>query len=486
MKIGFKKDESKIVDGTNLNNFGIQFLDAKATRDFQVLSGMGGPYSVEYQYHYVNAVGRLEADGQRLDIAIPLVMFNYHQEVGGASVEFNLGEVGEASNQAMPLAVKKFEEFSKTKMYQELATMGITDWEIHSMNSNHMHPEGINGFSGTDLRANINHPGVVYPLSTGENVPSFSGMMQHKNGNHAEQIIMEYRIFNGTEGGIRQYEEGRCLTLVRGYKAPETPVTPILPNGVFDNMFGTTRPQPPRAVPELSRDSFILRKHLTPTEGVDVAIEMMKLWEECEFVIDTSMILKTNVLRGRGRLQTKTVKPTTWGNTGNVSSRRNLNEINEGLFGNLADDEDEPTMNEMKQSLLNAGITLQVLKKMTDDQIKTDYEILEFGAETGIIENEYEEPTTQEKFKYLRSKEWILDDLLKLTETELDDMYWRERLDDFEDEEAGISDINIDVIINMLVADNLYTKARLEELSNDTVLEIAEEMYGDLTKLEGV
>jgi len=428
----------KITDGKDLNNFGVQFTDTQVLERFQDLSGMKGRYTVEYQFHYINAVGRINADGQRLDVAIPLVMFNYHQEVGGASVEFNMGEVGKANNDAMPLAIEKFQEFEKTDMFKALCDMGITTWELHGLNSNHMHPEGINGFSGTDLREQIEHPGVVYPLSTGKDAPSFSGMMQHKDL-CAEQIIMQYRIFNGVAGGLRKYEKGRCLTINRGMATePEEEWVPLGP-GAIDEIFGTLRPQPPKPAKEKERKDFLLRCGLVAEEGKELGNDLMVLWKACDFEIDTSLILKTNVLKGRGRLQNKaTANPWPWNrHTGNHQSRRNLNELNEGLFGGLADEEDEPTYSEMRAYLLENGFTTAMLTGKTIYQMEDNYKILK-NRESKERETVVE-PKRWEMIQYLITKDWERKDLVDLLEDDLTHLYWTEKLDDDEDIAAGIT-----------------------------------------------
>lgn len=326
----FKK-QPRIIDKVNLNNFGVLFHTMKSMELFQEQSGMAGNYSKEYQHHYWAAVGRLEIQGQRLDIAIPLCMVHYHQEVGGASVEFNLGEVGVASNAAQKLAVAKFEELINTDFYKAIIeNAGITDWTLTPMNTFHAHPSGVNRFSGTDLRENIDHPGVCYPLNTGTNSANFAGIIQHVNG-FAEIIHNEYRVFNATEDSDRVYEKGRCLTIVRGYENEAVPEPENVGNGVIDAIFGTSRPQPPRPPAQKQRKSFILKDGLTGIEGKDFSDEFGKLWDACEFEVDTSLVDEDNVIVGRGRLQQPAQ---TWGGNQHGKPRtKTLDEINEGLFG---------------------------------------------------------------------------------------------------------------------------------------------------------
>jgi len=134
------RNTNKIVDTVDLNNFGVLLHDMKTIETFQEKSGMQGKYRVEYQHHYVAAIGRIEAGGQILDIAIPLVMYNYPQEVSGAAIEFNLPEVAEMNEKAIPLAVKKFEELQDCNMFEALVNMGFNNWEISGFHSNHQHP----------------------------------------------------------------------------------------------------------------------------------------------------------------------------------------------------------------------------------------------------------------------------------------------------------------------------------------------------------
>ncbi|MHA2023925.1 MAG: hypothetical protein ACTSWQ_09725, partial [Candidatus Thorarchaeota archaeon] len=432
-------NKEKIVDKVNLNNFGILFHDINTIEEFQKKSGMAGSYSVEYQHHFINVIGRIEADGQRLDIAIPMVMFNYHQEVAGASVEFNLGEVGTANNEAMPLAIEKFKEFEETDMFKALCDMGITKWEFHGMNSIHAHPNGVNRFSGTDLRANIDHPGVNFPLSSGKDVPNFASIIQHKEG-HAEIIHTEYRLFNGIEKGERLYQKGRTLTINRGVPTkPEVEYVPLGP-GAIDTIFGTTRPQPPKPAKAKNRPSYVLKDGLTLKEGDEIGKDLMELWETCPFQIDTSLILKTNVLRGRGRLQnnSKSWGHGTWDGEnfpGKSRSRKDLDKLNEGLFG-LADDEDEPTFSEMRMYLLKNGFTTATLAGLNIDQMTRNYELI---INKDKVEDDFAEPTFIHKVDYLVTKEWERPDLVQLTSADLDHLYWTEKMDDDQDMMAGIT-----------------------------------------------
>lgn len=562
----------RIVDSTNDNNFGVLFHDTKSIEQFQKRSGMEGAYKVEYQHHYINLVGRIHINGQRLDIAIPMAMYNYHQEVAGASVEFSLQEVSEANDLAMPLAVAKVEELEKTAFFKALTDFGIVDWQLVGMNSVHAHPNGIDRFSGTDLRADINHPGVNFPLSIGKDIPNFASIIQHKF-NHAEIIHTEYRIFNGEEGGVRHYAKGRCLTLSRGFvKEPDVPWEEI-PNGAIDEIFGTTRPQPPKPAKEKDRENYVLSDRFDNADKdkmKDFTEEMMALWNQCPFTVDISSVLKTNVQRGMGRLQKKSQGYSHGGNQymgKHGNHHGNLNEINEGLFASGRTDGDDisdtPTYKEMRDFLIAIGLdgkdiptpwtevkALYVAALEMEEEAKASLNeevavwesnknyangdicyydgsyyrmknisnivsYTEPSTAVGLWE-EVEAPMTQDADKELehlmeteeQPVHWKMIQYLKAADydpsqlqvgtNEIAAMYWIERLDEVQDERAGIeymndSETEIDVMevsvmskaedytykekLDMLAADKIMSIEKLKKLPVLEVTALFEEVY---------
>jgi len=427
----------RITDTTDLNNFGVLFHSTKVIEAFQKKSGMEGVYSVEYQHHYISAVARLEAEGQILDIAIPLAMYNYHQEVGGASVEFNMEEVNTAAEDTMDKAIAKFEEFTKTHMYTKLVQMGLGTWNIYDNNSIHAHPNGVNRFSGTDLRKDITHPGVNFPLSVGVDLANFASIIQHKDG-FAELIHSEYRIFNGVDGGERAYKKGRTLDVVKGIP-PEPEVVPeFTEDGIIDMLFGTSRALPVVDTPIKKRESYFLEDgfHGANIDKLNaIKEELMTMWEACDFEMDISNVLKTNIFRGRGRLLNENTN-TYWKNNDKTTKIAKLNEI---LF------EEEEKKKEI-------------------------------------------EPSDSEMRAYIRKANLghTLEELFQLDSSKLSDIYWMERLDEYEDEVAGIEKDQDNVGIhfnqveqlNMLVADGMLDRDEALCMTKNDIAKLFEEIYG--------
>jgi len=445
-KIGFVNQTVKpaqIIDGVDTNNFGVLFHSTEAIEEFQKRSGMTGSYTTEYQHHYLSLIARLEADGQIMDLCIPLCMYNYHQEVGGASVEFNLGEVGTANNDAQEMAMTKYNEFILTPMYQVLVSMGFDNFVIEGMHSVHAHPDGINRFSGTDLRANIDHPGVNFPLNVGENVANFASIIQHKQG-YAQLIHTEYRMFNGTEDGDKVYKKGRTLTVVKGFEVPEPePVVPKEP-GLIDKLFGTRPPPPPAPKIQKKRPNYFLDDGFANADKAtfdNLKDELMKMWVECPFSIDVSLVLKTNVLKGRGRLLSP--QGTTYHGGGRGYQRQGKSYVgqNAGLFGDLEKTDGEFVPYAQKRDyLLKNGYTLQDLTAMQIHDIVETYDQVKLEEEE---EKKEAEPPLWEMKAYLVKEDcFTWPELHQIEDEEVKNLYWLERLDNFEDEEAGIVDID--------------------------------------------
>jgi len=404
-------NKERIIDKVNLNHFGVLFHDTRVIEEFQSKSGMDGPYSKEYQHHYINLVGRLDADdGQRLDIAIPMAMYNYHQEVGGASVEFSLVDVSEANEQAMEIAKVKAEKFMETPLFKHMVELGITDWTLYGMNSIHAHPTGVNRFSGTDLRADISHPGVNFPLSVGSDVPNFASIIQHKQ-DHAEIIHTEYRIFNGEEGGERVYEKGRCLTIIRGFEEEEPKEEEPKGPGSIDVIFGTSRPTPPPKPKPKERKDYILEDGFTQIIDKEsfesTKKELMELWKQTEFDIDTSMILEENVTVGRGRLLNRTNNTMTHDSErfgtlfSGYATHRSKGKNKENKSGTKP-------LYEMKRELVDSGLFTWVdFQAMSNQDIRDEYEDL-------LLYNEEEkQPNKSDNVEFIRQflkEEEVIDD----------------------------------------------------------------------------
>ncbi len=293
--------EPKIINKKNMNAYGVLLHTRKAIEQFQTNSDMKGHYTKEYQHHYWTMNGRLAADGQVLDISIPLVLFNYEQTVTGGDIKFDLVDVEKASNALEKVASAKYQELAQTDFFKYLSEeVGITDWTFVPLNTAHVHPGGKNqSFSGIDLRQSFTYPGVVYPLTKGKNIPSFSAIMAHITGK-AEIVHSEYRLFNQAENGDKVYAHGRCATIVRGY-TPK-PLEPLkqpdaIPQRMIDKVFNIMPDQPKKREHPVQKETpgYVLRDNLKSEDGKEFLNELQAKWEECTFEPDVSMVKKENI-----------------------------------------------------------------------------------------------------------------------------------------------------------------------------------------------
>ncbi len=335
-----KPYEPKIINKINVNAYGVLLHTRKAIEQFQINSGMEGPYTKEYQHHYWAINGRLAVDGQILDISIPLVLFNYDQVVTGGDIKFDLPVVEKASNALEKVASAKYQELAQTDFFKYLSEeVGITDWTFVPLNTNHCHPGGKNqAFSGIDLRKDIKYPGVVFPLVKGKNISSFSAIMAHID-KKAEIVHSEYRLFNEAPNGDKVYAHGRCATIIRGYTPkplPEPKQPDPIPQRIIDKVFNImpTQPKPKIQPKQKETPSYVLRDNLAIDDGKEFLEPIIKLWDKCDFEPDVSMVKKENIKSPATTINHNYYKQKNFWNNEEKSSQKkqgNRDENNEGV-----------------------------------------------------------------------------------------------------------------------------------------------------------
>lgn len=203
----------KIHEVSGNSNVGIMYWTQSALED---LTAKSGPLAArnEYQIHYWSLVMRLTSkrDKSIIDLGFPTVVFNYLQYVSGAHVDFELSDVN-AMSEALkvlhtPIMNKLFTAIKTVPEYTLLESQFDVEFMEVALNTMHRHPTGVSSFSGTDLRKNhVTDTGVVFPLATGDNTPSFSSIIYN---NPVKMIRTEYRLASGavaSEAGIT-YKKG--------------------------------------------------------------------------------------------------------------------------------------------------------------------------------------------------------------------------------------------------------------------------------------
>ena len=460
--------EPKIKNSKNENAYGILLHTRKSIEEFQINSGMQGVYKKEYQHHYWAANARLAVDGQVLDISIPLILFNYDQVVSGGDIKFDLVEVEKVSNALQDAAIAKFKELKETKIYKYIAdTVGITDWQIIPLNTAHVHPGGKHQtFSGIDLRTDFKYPGVVYPLSKGVMIPSFSAIMAHIDG-VCQTVHSEYRLFNQAENGDKIYAHGRCATLVSGY-IPEPLPRVVQPEPVtqkiIDKIFNITPVQPKEIEQKEAepRKSFILKNLLGYTDGDEFLKELANVWEETVYDPDTTMIKKENI---------KTVAPVVRTNYYGQGNQQNLwnNQKKDG--GDETDDK-ELSLFDKKQAIVNYEIaTWAELQGQDTKDIQDLYAMVQLAEKQEEEEVEAEDPadwTRREMIVFLEGQGWELSDLGSMTDNALRMTIIAEQIE--EPEEREKEEFSKDEAIQYLLKYG-YKRQHLDICTDEKLLE---------------
>ena len=441
------ENKSVITDRKDMNIFGIHLTTQVALDAFQLKSGMRGPYSVEYQHHYWAAVGRMEAGGQTLDVCVPVVMYNYPQEVTGASVKFNLAEVEDVSNQLLELADAKTKEFMASCGKKLTKTLGLK-WSIVPSHTLHVHPGQLSSFSGTDYDKKVNDPGIVFPLSEATNQASFSSIMCH-TGSKAKLVRTEYRLFTGTHEGAKVYRHGKCMSYVRQEKKE---------NGPIEAMFIGNK---------VIEGSYVFKDGFTGDQGNEILKMISDIFDESKFEPSTDFIIEKNIKRS-GSINRQKSYYEHWG-----KGNKNSSGVQGSLFKSKDDIDDIADYTSQELSLMRQFIVKEsdfVWKEVFN---MSDEDILFFYKEaiSTLIEEK---------------KKDIPVDLIAVIELDDDSETEFSGMDDKEDEEAETSKqyqfllmqgIKEDTIMEMtnksieVMLDGLGYFDSVDELKEDAIAE---------------
>lgn len=211
---------------TDLKHQGVILQKHSIISDIYSQSGPNAK-SNEFQVHYWMLVFRHTfKDGGFFDVAVPTCYYNYEQFVTSAHIDFEMADVSTLSEKLTPIhnmIVNKILATSFKSDLEELLGLQFTPISV-DVGTLHRHPGSSHSqrFSGTDLDANATNHGIVFPLKSGINKPSFSGILAVDSG-ICNVAHYEYRIVNGSyDTNDLTYVKGRCLALTLNdtYVAP--------------------------------------------------------------------------------------------------------------------------------------------------------------------------------------------------------------------------------------------------------------------------
>lgn len=228
---------------TDLRNHGIILQKHSIIQKMYEQSGPNAK-SNEFQMHYWMLIFRHTfEDNGFLDIAVPTCYFNYEQFVTSTHVDFEMKDVSELSEKLLPIHNMITNQILATNFQSELENIFGLKFDLLSVDVGtiHRHPGSSvsQRFSGTDLDANNTNHGIVFPLRSGENKPSFSGIMAVDAGT-CNVAHYEYRLVNGSYStNDMTYSKGRCLAITLN----DTYTPPTLSS--IQKFFGITQSEAP-------------------------------------------------------------------------------------------------------------------------------------------------------------------------------------------------------------------------------------------------
>ena len=147
-------------------------------------------------------------------------------------------------------------------------------------------------FSLVDYKDNINNPGIVYPLDRcDDDTPSLSSILCYQNG-MLKIVRTESRLVHNNKEDV-VYEEGKTLTVVRGYKEE--------PN-LIESMFFDRE----------EVDNYQVKNGISEIKSEEI-LDIIKSWLINDFEPDVSDVFKKNIEEEKFNYYGKGRKQQTWG-----------------------------------------------------------------------------------------------------------------------------------------------------------------------------
>jgi len=172
--------------------------------------------------HYWALVLTFKQKNVSLYIELPLVIYNYKQEITSGHIDFDLKDVNAISDETKDLAMYKSMEAVEQNQNWISDLEGIfgkVKYELTQKNNIHRHPGGRNqSFSSTDLKTTIgDNIGIVYPIEgVNKDTPIFSSIMALQD-HKCYLAHSEIRVISGSvDEGNLLYKKGNCFTIVKG------------------------------------------------------------------------------------------------------------------------------------------------------------------------------------------------------------------------------------------------------------------------------
>jgi hypothetical protein len=201
--------------------------------DQSVLNGMkdkcldtaGGS---EWQIHHADLRVELERSGITVSLFFPAAFYNFDQDVGPSSVDWETADADKAYNDSKEAALENAQKLIKEMpIFAALEEAGMNiKYDFGDFGSIHRHP-GRFGFSSVDTRKDPDNPGVIYRRHEAENLWQVDSVMYMSDKKSDVEIYTtECRILNikeAKDGGVEgEYCKIPTITMIRDDRNTET------------------------------------------------------------------------------------------------------------------------------------------------------------------------------------------------------------------------------------------------------------------------
>jgi len=187
----------------------------------------------EFQFHYIAAQIKGYKGGKEFIVTIPLLYFNFNQEVSSAHVDFDLAEIKELVEKYRPAAEKLFNaQWNIFKPIYDFISKISDEVKIivDEIGSVHRHP-GDFSFSATDLKYDPNKPGVVYRTLEAHDYAQVDSVIYiYHNHQDFKLVTTQTRLFNTTavdpndesKGATGSIDEVPTIEIIVGKESTES------------------------------------------------------------------------------------------------------------------------------------------------------------------------------------------------------------------------------------------------------------------------
>ncbi|MDR2437230.1 MAG: hypothetical protein LBD17_04085 [Endomicrobium sp.] len=205
-----KKIKPITVFNIKSEDFSLVFFNKQDLIDFVMKSG---DLDTEYQCNYYALVQKYIVGDRNLYITIPILYYNYKQEVTGSSISFALEDMYGKEYEVNIKNLKKSKFYKYIRNFTSIIGGQLENENITKINTIHRHPSGVLRFSSTDYDKNIEEPSVVFHLEKAVNAPTTASVLIR---NPIYVPTTETRIANGDISKRMEYHQLNTISITYG------------------------------------------------------------------------------------------------------------------------------------------------------------------------------------------------------------------------------------------------------------------------------